>query len=319
MDHAASRALAGLAALCCLAAGGEPGEVELRSATPRHTIIGGEPTEPGEFDGVVAVQAGTGLCSGTVVAPRLILTAAHCLADLEPGEEVLVHFGDQIDDGTVATTRWGAHPRFCPDCDGDLFDYGYVELGTDFTLPGGYTLPIATQAEWDEAMAKGTEVILVGYGEDPGSATGAVGIGTKRKVWTTIRRFSDGGLEFYAGGDQQDTCNGDSGGPAFVQVATGELRLAGITSRGSNPCGNGGYYGAPYPALCWVRDQTGVDFVGDACASCTCLDTSPPGDGSDCAIAAPGEHGDPSWLLVLLAMPLGPRALRRRPVARATG
>ena len=34
----------------------------------------------------------------------------------------------------------------------------------------------------------------------------------------------------------------------FVRVASGAIRLAGITSRGSNTCGDGGYYGAPYPA-----------------------------------------------------------------------
>lgn len=299
-----------LAAGTALAAG-EPAELDLRAPVPVQPIIGGQRTEPEEFDGVVALQAGNGLCSGTVVAPRLILTAAHCLADLSPTTEVIVHYGDEINQGTVAATAWAAHPRFCPDCKEDLFDYGYVELGTDFLVPGGYTVPIATQDEWDQAMNEGKEVTLVGYGEDPDAASGSEGIGIKRKVTTSIRSLSDAGLEFFAGGDQQDSCNGDSGGPAFVRVATGELRLAGITSRGSNPCGKGGYYGAPYPALCWVRDETGVDFVGGACANCDCLDTAPPGDDGDCAVAPRRGGSDPTWLGLLLLVPVGRRLLRR--------
>ncbi len=280
---------------------------ELRAAIPTTEIIGGELTEPGEFDGVVALQAGTGLCSGTVVAPRLILTAAHCLAALDPNTEVIVHYGDHINAGTIVASSWGAHPQFCPDCKQDLFDYGYVEIDTDFMVPGGYILPIATQAEWDQAMAEGREVTVVGYGEDPGTGDG---VGVKRKVTTTISKLSKGGLEFYAGGNAHDSCNGDSGGPAFVRVGSGELRLAGITSRGSNPCGDGGYYGAPYPALCWVRNETGVDFIGGECANCDCIDTDPPGDDSDCAVDP--HRDDAPWALLAFALLPVVRRLRSR-------
>ncbi|MBL8941970.1 MAG: S1 family peptidase [Myxococcales bacterium] len=315
MDVAASRTLVGLiiaGAGASTVASTARAEGDLRAPTPVTPIVGGEVTDSGDFDGVVALQAGNGLCSGTVVAPRLILTAAHCLANLGDNEQVIVHYGDEINQGTVAATNWAAHPRFCPDCKEDLFDYGYVELGTDFNVPGGYTLPIATQVEWDEAMAEGEAITLVGFGEDPDAVGGSAGIGVKRQVDTTIRRLSDAGLEFYAGGDHRDSCNGDSGGPAFVRVASGAIRLAGITSRGSNPCGDGGYYGAPYPALCWVRDETGVDFVGGACANCDCIDTSPPDEDSKCGVAPSGRGDDLRWLAALVVIPLGRRILRRR-------
>ncbi|MBC7973739.1 MAG: S1 family peptidase [Myxococcales bacterium] len=287
-----------------------PGEV---TAVPDpQSIVGGTPTEAGEFDGVVAIQAGGGLCTGTVVAPRLILTAAHCLADLAANERVIVHFGPTIDDGQVDAEAWGTHPQFCRECKEDIFDYGYVTLGSDFTLPDGYTLPVVDQAEWDRAMTPGEEVILVGYGDDRVTSFQG-GIGVKREVATTVVRISKGGLEFYAGGHQMDSCAGDSGGPAFVRSATGQLRLAGITSRGSSPCGDGGYYGAPYPALCWVRSETGVDLLGAECSNCDCIDTSPPGDDDNCALDRRGAaEASPLWLVALAGIGVHRRIRRRR-------
>jgi hypothetical protein len=197
---------------------------------------------------------------------------------------------------------YGVHPMFCPDCSEDIYDYGYVVITSDFTVPDGFILPITTQEEWDEAMVKGREVTLVGYGEDPEVDAVNEGIGRKRKVTTTIRRFSDRGLEFYAGGMQQDSCNGDSGGPAFIRVGDGSLRLAGITSRGSNPCGDGGYYGTPYPSLCWLRDETGVDLIGDACGTCDCLDIE-TAEEKGCTIGRPRDRDDAGgpvgWLVAL--------------------
>jgi len=303
----------GLGIAVVLASGDAAAAVdELTTERPVLPIIGGEETEPGEFDGVVAVIAGTGLCTGTVVADRLVLTAAHCLAGLRADAEIEVWFGDELDStNRVPVESYGVHPQFCGECTEDIFDYGYVVIAADFTVPGGFILPITTQDEWDQAMVPGREVTLVGYGEDPAVDAIDAGIGVKRKVTTTIRRQTDGGLEFYAGGMMQDSCRGDSGGPAFVRVGDGTLRLGGITSRGSDPCGDGGYYGAPYPALCWVRDETGVDLVGDACNTCDCLDMAPEKD-EGCTVArAPVERGRTPWISLVAIAVL--HRMRRRP------
>ncbi|MFO0636157.1 MAG: trypsin-like serine protease [Nannocystaceae bacterium] len=133
----------------------------LRAAPEVDPIIGGRTTEPGEFDGVVAIQAGNGLCTGTVVAARLVLTAAHCLDQLDDSAEVVVHYGQEINKMTVGVRDWGVHPRFCPECKEDIFDYGYVEIEADFSIPGGFILPITTQ---------------VGPGDDAGQGSHARGL-----------------------------------------------------------------------------------------------------------------------------------------------
>ncbi len=280
------------------------------------TIVGGRTTDPGDWDGVVAIVAGGGLCTGTVVADRLILTAAHCLADLGEGAEdkISVYYGGSIQaNPAVTVTEYGWHPNFCSSCKEDIYDYGYVVIDSDFKVGGGVILPVASQEEWDEAMVAGREVTLVGYGEDPEAGGINAGIGIQRQVTTTIRRLSARGLEFYAGGMQQDSCKGDSGGPAFVKLSNGDVRLVGITSRGSEPCGEGGYYSAPYPALCWVRDRTAVDLIGPECQLCDCIDTAPPDD-DGCTVAAKADDETPlGWLAaVAIVLHLG---RRRRPSA----
>lgn len=278
------------------------------SADPEHdTIIGGEPTGPGEFDGVVAVMTITGgLCTGTMVTPKLVLTAAHCIEAVEQATDVFVAFGTRIAVGaeTAHVTDFGTHPSFCSDqekCPSDIFDYGYLVIDGTFHDDAPFMAPIIDQAEWDTVMRVGSTVMLVGFGIDPDHEL--TGPGVKRKVETTITRLSPLGYEFRAGGESHDSCAGDSGGPAFIQLPSGEWRLAGITSRGSEPCGSGGFYGVPYPALAWVAEETGTNLCGDACSSCDCLDVSPPVD-EGCGCRSEGEPQAIvlAWLVAVLAL-----------------
>lgn len=286
-----------------------PGAADLTAPPNAPTpIVGGEPTEPGGFGSVVAVVVGTGLCTGSVVAPRLILTAGHCLQAVEHPSEVQVFYGDEIGmNPALAVETFGVHPNFCAGCEEDIHDYGYLVLREEFPVLDQILPPIVDQAEWDQTMAEGVAVTVVGYGEDP--AEPDRGIGRKRRVVTFINRFSDEGLEFFAGGDLRDSCEGDSGGPAFVQLASGQWRLAGIVSRGSNPCGDGGFYGVPYGALPWVRLETEMDLCG-SCSTCDCLQTAPHSEERCSVGTAPST---PSSILGLLGLGLlGVSRLRRR-------
>lgn len=261
---------------------------------PPTPIMGGEPTGTGEFDEVVAITIGDELCTGTVVAPRLVLTAAHCLVGTTDDTRVFVHYGKDVFGGHIEATSWGTHPDYCHECRSDIFDYGYVLLPANFSVPGGFPAPITHQDEWDAYMTAGTPLTLVGYGGDHETEDMVYNAGRKRAVDTTLGGLTPKGTEFKAGGSGEDTCPGDSGGPAFVVLPDGTRRLAGITSRGGRPCGKGGYYGTPYPALCWVRDATGVDLIGAECSACDCLDIAPPAEHDRCAVA-PIDEG-PSWL-----------------------
>lgn len=278
-------------------------------AVPLDPIVGGERTGELEYGAIVAiVTSASALCTGTVVDARLILTAGHCLAELPAVSNLTVYYGNELQGSmSVPATGYGAHPDFDPEGREDIHDFGYVELGVDFVPPDGLVPPIVDQDEWDEAMRKGTTVTLVGFGEDPDAESPLASLGTKRKVDTEIRKFSAEGTEFFAGGDGHDSCQGDSGGPAIVKLANGELRLAGITSRGSDPCGDGGYYGVPFSALTWVRDETGIDLLPADCEDGECLDISPPAEKEGRCSVSPSRRAPPPLLLLLV-----PLLVRRR-------
>lgn len=294
--------------MLAMIAAGPPGAADLRPETsPREpmTIIGGEFVEPGEFPEVVALLSANFTCTGTVVGPRLILTAAHCF----DGGQYVVHIGDEVDaEAEAIAAQTGSHPDFVPiPLNQDIFDYGYLVTTTD--LPPPYAVPLTSEDEWREVMQWGTDIEIVGFGVDP--ATGESG--RKQKISLEINGFSDEGLEFYAGGDGRDSCRGDSGGPVFATLADGSRRLVGIISRGSDMCGKRGVYAVPHAGLCWVRDETGEDLTGQ-CPTCDCIDTTPPPkppEGCGCT----AEPGPAAPWLTLLGVLLWRR--RRRTAAAA--
>ena len=239
-------------------------------------IWGGQDVPAGDFPATVAVLGSGGICTGTLIAPDVVLTAQHCGCG---GVHDRVVFGDSLGN-PLMEVRVDRHVEWVA-CSSDLKagDLALLFLADEVDITPQKLAP----TEWiDNAQ----EAWAVGFGrtEDPTNRP----TGIKRIVQVPVASAGcDGsvrspeaevadevyydcrrGGELVAGAPllDRDSCNGDSGGPLFIKGPDGGLFLAAATSRavvrsGNRPCGDGGIYvRVDRAAAEWMRSQ-GVDLT----------------------------------------------------------
>jgi hypothetical protein len=214
-------------------------------------VIGGASVKAGEFLDCVAVGSDDQWgCTGTLIARNVVLTAGHC-ADFA----TRIFIGTDVNKPglVVRVKRRVRHPEYRKKAQNDLMVL-VLETAVETVAPR----KLAKKVLLDK-VADGR---VVGFGHT--NAAGTFGYGQKRFVDLPVAspacrgevgghpdRVSygcDAGLEFVAGRPllERDSCNGDSGGPFYLQDAAGAWVLGGATSRATasamNNCGDGGIY-----------------------------------------------------------------------------
>jgi len=199
-------------------------EPETTSSDPILEIFNGTPITSSESPSVGLIKGPNFLCTGTLIAPNIVLSAAHCV---ENSSKQLVPVQFTLDAQISSATSWvsvSSVQRLSSQ------DIAILKLAT--ALNGVEVSEVSVTPANRNFLNRLVEV--VGYG-DSTTSTNPIkqdsGAGVKRKGTSLLFRIDDQGatLVSKASTNSQTICPGDSGGPLYVNYQ-GRKQLFGVAS-----------------------------------------------------------------------------------------
>uniref|UniRef100_H2Y821 Peptidase S1 domain-containing protein n=1 Tax=Ciona savignyi TaxID=51511 RepID=H2Y821_CIOSA len=223
---------------------------------PNHRIVGGNEAKPGSWPwhaALVDSSSSLPFCGGSIISPRAILTAAHCLERLSRPSSVKVYVGRYAAAGNAGEALMNVveitiHPKYDPvTLDNDIAilrleksivytstirpicynDFGVVTEGTTCVATGFGQLQ--SNSDLYQTMLNQVRLPVMSYAECRRAYAGLYIIKKKHICIGSIQ-------------GAEGPCKGDSGGPLVCLIGESTWHQVGITSFG-NECGSPRYPG----------------------------------------------------------------------------
>ncbi|MCF4165174.1 trypsin-like serine protease [Zavarzinia compransoris] len=205
-----------------------PGTVDPRYKPSPEALEALKTLPPLPLAAIGVVDTEGGFCTGTMVGPKLVLTAAHCVFNSFGRVRLPKRFlAGHSEDSTLATAKVveaylppGFSPgRFKKTIEIDGLDWALLELDQDISrLTGIVDIAVFDRGQYKRLIGGARGFVQVGYGQEKGDRV------TIRAGCGVIEAWDDNTFGHVCG-----TVHGDSGGPDLVFL-DGRWQIIGIES-----------------------------------------------------------------------------------------
>lgn len=214
-------------------------------------VSGGSQAPPGSFPFMAFVadvppNGSEVFCSGTVLAPNVVLTAAHCATDIPANYEVVTGSLDRTNQRArqvSGVSQIVVNPGYTSKS--AQYDAALLVLSTPTTAP---SIRLAADPQDQGLVNAGTRARVAGWGLmahqiAPRFLRSAPTVLQTNAICQLAASLLLGGLRYSAkdqvcvasSGGRDSICNGDSGGPLLASDAAGEVEI-GIAHETSSDC-----------------------------------------------------------------------------------